>query len=83
MKLGLFTLLLALPSYFLAQDNKEASVGNTFSSGTPKATKFDNKARKFNDWAISFGGGTAILHHSDLTSLNSDENISGGMLMLV
>ena len=72
MKLGLFTLLLALPSYFLAQDNKEASVGNTFSSGTPKVTKFDNKARKFNDWAISFGGGTAILHHSDLTSLNSD-----------
>lgn len=72
MKLGLFTLLLSIPSYFLAQDNKEASVGDTFSSGSAKVTKFDNKARKFNDWAISFGGGTAFLHHSDLTSFNSD-----------
>ena len=72
MKLGLFTLLLSIPSYFLAQDNKEANVSNAFSSGSAKVTKFDNKARKFNDWAISFGGGTAFLHHSDLTSFNND-----------
>lgn len=72
MKLGLFTLLLSIPGCFLAQDNKEANVNNTFSSGSAKVIKFDNKARKFNDWAISFGGGTAFLHHSDLTSFNKD-----------
>lgn len=73
MKLGLFTLLLSLPSIFYAQDNKEnPTYPNTFSSGSTIVKKFDNEARKFNDWAISIGGGTSLLHHSDLTSFNKD-----------
>ncbi len=73
MKLGLLTLLLSFPSLFLAQDNKENSVyPNTFTSGSAKVSKFDNKAKRYNDWAITLGGGTSIMHHSDLTSLNQD-----------
>lgn len=78
MKLRLFTLLLSIPSFFFAQDNKESSVkSEIFSSGSAKVEKFDNNAKKFNDWAISFGGGTAFLHHSDLTSFNKDGNHFG------
>ena len=72
MKLGLFTLMLSLPSLFYAQDNKESSSANTFTSGSAKVEKFNNNARRFNDWSISLGGGTAFLHHSDLTSFNND-----------
>lgn len=73
MKLGLLTLLLSFPSLFLAQDNKENSVyPNTFTSGSAKVSKFDNKAKRYNDWAITLGGGASIMHHGDLTSLNQD-----------
>lgn len=72
MKLGLFTLMLSLPGLFYAQDNKGSSSANTFTSGSAKVEKFDNNARRFNDWSISLGGGTAFLHHSDLTSFNND-----------
>jgi hypothetical protein len=46
MKLGLLTLLLSLPSLFLAQDNKENSVSQMFTSGSAKVSKFDNKAKR-------------------------------------
>ena len=45
---------------------------NTFTFGSAKVSKFDNKAKRYNDWAITFGGGTSIMHHGDLTSLNQD-----------
>lgn len=77
MRLSLFTLLLSLPGYFMAQDNQEVSFSKTKSSVSTKVVKFDNSARKFNDWAVSVGGGTAFLHNSDLTSFNEDGNHFG------
>ncbi len=72
MKLGLFTLMLSVPALFYAQDNKGTSDSNTFTSGSAIVEKFNNQARRFNDWSISLGGGTAFLHNSDLTSFNKD-----------
>ena len=72
MKLGLFTLMLSVSGLFYAQDNKGTSDSNAFTSGSAKVEKFNNNARRFNDWSISLGGGTAFLHHSDLTSFNKD-----------
>lgn len=73
MKLRLFTLLLSVFGILAAQDKKETSAkSNDFNSGSARVEKFDNNARKFNDWSISFGGGSSILYHSDLTSLNKD-----------
>lgn len=73
MKIGLFTILLSFSGFLYSQDNKSTGdYPNEFTSGSANVKKFDNKARKFNDWAISIGGGTAILHASDLTSLNKE-----------
>lgn len=72
MKLGLFTLMLSVPALFYSQDNKGTNDSNTFTSGSAKVEKFNNQARRFNDWSISLGGGTAFLHNSDLTSFNKD-----------
>lgn len=71
MKLGLL-LLATLPIASYAQDSISVDTTNpypnTFSSGSANIQKFDNKARKFNDWAISVGGGGAFMLFSDLTS---------------
>lgn len=71
MKLGLF-LAIALPIAFYAQDSKAVAGNNdypnTFSSGSANVQKFDNSARKFNDWSISVGGGAAFMAKADLTS---------------
>jgi OOP family OmpA-OmpF porin len=69
MKLGLF-LAVTLPIVFYAQDSTAAknNYPNTFSSGSAKVEKFDNSARRFNDWAISVGGGGAFMAKGDLTS---------------
>lgn len=71
MKLGLL-LLAALPIATYAQDsisvNSSDKYPNTFSSGSANVQPFDNKARRFNDWSISVGGGAAFMTHSDLTS---------------
>lgn len=48
-----------------------------YSSGSSNVHFFDNKARKFNDWSISVGGGTALIHTADLTSFY-DRNINWG-----
>ncbi len=50
---------------------------NTFSSGSANVSKFDNEARRFNDWAISVGGGAAFMAHADLTSFR-DKKINWG-----
>ena len=72
MKLGLL-LSLTLPLVFYAQDQTPVSAKNdypnTFSSGSANVQKFDNSARRFNDWAVSVGGGAAIMLHSDLRSI--------------
>ncbi|KIA89663.1 hypothetical protein [Kaistella jeonii] len=71
MKLGLF-LALTFPIAFYAQDRSGVTGNNeypnTFSSGSAKVQKFDNSARRFNDWAVSVGGGSALMAKSDLTS---------------
>ena len=50
MKLGLFTLMLSVSGLFYAQDNKGTSDSNAFTSGSAKVEKFNNNARRFNDW---------------------------------
>ena len=71
MKLSLL-LLATLPIAAYAQDSIVVKYSdeypNTFSSGSAYVQPFDNKARKFNDWAISVGGGPAFMAFSDLTS---------------
>lgn len=78
MKLGLF-LAFMLPMIFYAQDSTAVNNNypNTFSSGSANVAKFDNSARRFNDWAISVGGGAAFLAKGDLTSFY-DKKINWG-----
>lgn len=77
MKLGLL-LLATLPIAAYAQNNSttvnsSTEYPNTFSSGSANVQPFDNKARRFNDWSISVGGGAAFMVHSDLKSINKDK----------
>ncbi|KQR91906.1 flagellar motor protein MotB [Chryseobacterium sp. Leaf180] len=71
MKLGLL-LLAMLPVAAYAQDSISVSsynqYPNTFSSGSADVQQFDNKARKFNDWSITVGGGPAFMTFADLKS---------------
>lgn len=71
MKLGLFTLLSALPFMAMAQTG-EKEYPNTFSSGSSRISPFDNNSRMFKDWSVSLGLGSPIMHSSDFTSLNAD-----------
>ena len=80
MKLGLL-LLATLPIAAYAQDsitvNTSNQYPNTFSSGSANIQKIDNKARRFNDWSISVGGGAAFMTNSDLTSFY-DKKVNWG-----
>jgi hypothetical protein len=71
MKLGLF-LAITLPIAFYAQNSSPVAGNNvypnTFSNGSANVKKFDNSARRFNDWSVSVGGGSAMMTKSDLTS---------------
>ena len=71
MKLSLL-MLATLPIAAFAQDSIVVKYSdeypNTFSSGSAYVQPFDNKARKFNDWSISVGGGAAFMTFADLTS---------------
>lgn len=81
MKLSL--LLLAMPIAMYAQQDTVNTrriydgYPNTFSSGVPYVEKFDNEARKLNDWAISVGGGAAFMAKADLTSFY-DKKVNWG-----
>lgn len=76
MKLGLL-LLAVLPIATYAQDsitvNSTSEFPNTFSSGSANIQRFDNKARKFNDWSVSVGGGPAFMAFADVTSFYDKE----------
>jgi len=80
MKLGLL-LLATLPIAAYAQDSiavtSNSKYPNTFSSGSANVQPFDNKARRFNDWSVSIGGGTALMVHSDLKSIY-DKKVNWG-----
>ncbi|AZB10114.1 OmpA family protein [Chryseobacterium sp. G0162] len=78
MKLGLLLLATTLPIAAFAQNssttvNSSTEYPNTFSSGSANVQPFDNKARRFRDWSISVGGGSAFMVHSALKSLRSDK----------
>lgn len=77
----IFTLALVLPAVVYAQEIKNTTDNvypNTFSSGASKVIPFDNSVKKFNDWSISAGLGTAIIQSADLNSLKATN--SGGNL---
>lgn len=84
MKLSLL-LLAAFPIALFAQEtNSNNPVNywnekypNTFSSGSANVQPFDNKARKFNDWSVSVGGGPAFMAFADVTSFY-DRKINWG-----
>ncbi len=80
MKLSLL-LIMTLPVAMFAQDTiavSSNSYPNTFSSGAGYVETFDNSARKFNDWAISVGGGGAFMQSADLVSNRKGEDIDWG-----
>ncbi len=75
MKLNLL-LALSLPIAMYAQDSVAVANNeypNTFTSGSSDVHKFDNNARKFNDWSISVGAGPAFMTKADLTSFHGDK----------
>lgn len=79
MKLNLL-LAVSLPIAMYAQDTVAVSSDvypDTFTSGSSNVKMFDNSARQFNDWAISFGGGAAFMTKADLVSFY-DNNINWG-----
>lgn len=78
MKLGLL-LALGLPVVLCAQTGvtSTSDYPNTFSSGSANVSKFDNSSRRFNDWAVSIGGGPAFMAKGDLTSFY-DNKINWG-----
>jgi OOP family OmpA-OmpF porin len=80
MKLGLL-LLATLPIAAYAQDSIAVTSNdrypNTFSSGSANVQPFDTKAKRFNDWSVSVGGGAAFMVHSDLKSI-TDKKINWG-----
>ena len=76
MKLNLagIALALVLPTAAFAQDSLAVSSGkypNTFSSGSSNVSPFTAQSKRFNDWAISFGGGVPLLQSADLTSIKN------------
>ena len=76
MKLNLATaaLALVLPTAIFAQEATEATAGqypNTFSSGSANVSPFTQESKRFNDWSISAGAGTALLQSADLTSIKN------------
>ncbi|SEM14423.1 OmpA-OmpF porin, OOP family [Chryseobacterium taichungense] len=77
MKLSLAIVALALsaPALSFAQDSIAVHSGtiypNTFSSGSANISPFTNTARRFNDWAISFGAGVPLVQSADLTSIKN------------
>lgn len=76
MKLNLASLALALvlPTAVFAQDSMGVASGmypNTFSSGSSNVSPFTQESKRFNDWAISFGGGVPLVQSADLTSIKN------------
>lgn len=85
MKLSLL-LSLSLPIAIYAQDSvsvQKDQYPNTFSSWSKDVKPFDNNARKFNDWAVSVGGGTALMQSADLVSINKGRPIDWGWVAYV
>lgn len=70
----ILAVVLSLPAVVYAQEaEKSASevYPNTFTSGSSRVEPFTNKSKRFNDWAVSAGAGTAIIQSADLNSLGA------------
>ncbi|MDO4224810.1 MAG: OmpA family protein [Bergeyella zoohelcum] len=78
MKLGLLVAM-SLPAVIYAQQDSVAVASdnneypNTFTSWSKDVKRFTKDEKRFNDWAISFGGGAAFLAHGDLTSFHGNK----------
>lgn len=75
---------LALPTAIFAQDSIAVNAyngeyPNTFTSGSSNVAPFTKDAKRFNDWAISFGGGVPLMQSADLTSIKNGngDNVFG------
>ncbi|KIA89662.1 OmpA family protein [Kaistella jeonii] len=74
LNLAIVALAVALPTAIFAQDSVAVSTGgypNTFSSGSANVSPFTQSSKRFNDWAISVGGGVPLLQSADLTSIKN------------
>ncbi|SFI14531.1 OmpA family protein [Halpernia frigidisoli] len=76
MKLNLASVALALvlPTAIFAQDSMAVATEmapTTFSSGSSNVSPFTQDSKRFNDWAISFGGGVPLMQSADLTSIKN------------
>ena len=79
MKIQAKTLALALtfPAVVFSQEVEKSAVNNaemypnTFTSGSSNVTPFTNEVKRFNDWSISAGAGTAIVQSADLNSIKT------------
>ena len=73
----IFALALTLPAVIFGQEventlNTDTEVyPNTFTSGSSHVAPFNNDVRRFNDWSISAGVGTAIIQSADLNSIKA------------
>ena len=76
MKLNLASVALALTLPTIAFSQERGSkvmegYPNTYSSGASYAYPFTQKAKRFNDWAISAGVGVPLVQSADLTSIKN------------
>ena len=72
LNLAIAALAITLPVVALAQDSVAVSTEgypNTFSSGSANVSPFTQESKRFNDWAISVGGGIPLVQSADLISL--------------
>ncbi|MDY6025226.1 OmpA family protein [Bergeyella zoohelcum] len=73
----IFALALILPAVIFGQEventlNTDTEVyPNTFTSGSSHVAPFNKDVRRFNDWSISAGVGTAIIQSADLNSIKA------------
>jgi len=75
LSLAIVAFALAIPTLNFAQDSTAVSSDqkypNTFSSGSANVSKFTQKSKRFNDWAISAGAGVPLIQSGDLTSIKN------------
>lgn len=74
LNLALLALAVALPTTIFAQDSVSVATEgypNTFSSGSANVSPFTKSSKRFNDWAISVGGGVPLVQSADLTSIKN------------
>ncbi|HFI4797950.1 OmpA family protein [Elizabethkingia anophelis] len=71
-----FSLTLPLSIYAQKSDSQNAHLKNQYpveyNSGSNDISLFTNRSKRFNDWSVSAGAGTAIMQRGSLYSINDD-----------